>query len=79
LLAVLFTTTFAAMPYVNVRITRDGVTTEQKAQIVAEMTETLQRVLGKRPEHTHVVIDEVEPENWGFAGVLTPEYRKRNE
>jgi 4-oxalocrotonate tautomerase len=65
------------MPYVNVRITRDGVTTEQKAQLVSEITSTLQRVLGKRPEHTHVVIDEVEPENWGFAGMLTPEYRAR--
>lgn len=65
------------MPYVNVRITRDGVTTEQKAQIVAEITGTLQRVLGKKPEHTHVVIDEVDTDNWGFAGVLTTEYRKR--
>ena len=65
------------MPYVNVRITRDGVTREQKAEIVAEITATLQRVLGKRPEHTHVIIDEVEPENWGFAGMLTPEYRSR--
>ena len=64
------------MPYVNVRITRDGVTVEQKAQIVAEITQTLQRVLGKRPEHTHIVIDEIDPENWGFAGVLTTEYRK---
>ena len=65
------------MPYVNVRITKDGVTTEQKAQIVSEITATLQRVLGKRPEHTHVVIDEIEPENWGFSGMLTPEYRNR--
>ena len=65
------------MPYVNVRITRDGATVEQKAAIVAEITATLGRVLGKRPEHTHVVIDEVEPENWGFAGVLTTEYRRR--
>jgi 4-oxalocrotonate tautomerase len=65
------------MPYVNVRITKDGVTAAQKAQLVAEITDTLGRVLGKRPEHTHVIIDEVEPENWGFAGVLTPEYRRR--
>jgi 4-oxalocrotonate tautomerase len=65
------------MPYVNVKITRDGVTAAQKAQLVAEITGTLQRVLGKRPEHTHVVIDEVDPENWGFAGVLTTEYRAR--
>jgi 4-oxalocrotonate tautomerase len=65
------------MPYVNVRITKDGVTPEQKAQIVREITDTLGRVLGKRPEHTHVIIDEVDPENWGFAGMLTTEYRKR--
>lgn len=63
------------VPYVNVRITKDGVTAEQKAAIVAEITQTLQRVLGKRPEHTHIVIDEIEPENWGFAGMLTTEYR----
>ena len=65
------------MPYVNVRITRDGVTPEQKATIVREITETLGRVLGKKPEHTHVIIDEVDPENWGFAGMLTTEYRKK--
>ncbi len=64
------------MPYVNVRVTRDGVTAEQKRQIVEEITDTLVRVLGKRPEHIHVIIDEVEPENWGFAGMLTTEYRK---
>ncbi|MBI1321561.1 4-oxalocrotonate tautomerase [bacterium] len=65
------------MPYVNVKITRDGVTARQKAQIVAEITATLERVLGKRPEYTHIVIDEIDPENWGFAGMLTSEYRKR--
>ena len=65
------------MPYVNVRITKDGVSAEQKAQIVREITDTLGRVLGKRPEHTHVIIDEVEPENWGYAGMLTTEYRKQ--
>ena len=65
------------MPVVNVRITRDGVTAEQKRQVVAEITQTLQRVLGKRPEHTHVIIEEVDPENWGFAGMLTTEFRAR--
>jgi 4-oxalocrotonate tautomerase len=67
------------MPYVNVRITRDGVTVEQKKQLVAEITDTLTRVLGKKPEHTHVVIDEIEPENWGFAGMLTTDYRRQQE
>ncbi len=66
------------MPYVNVRITKDGVTAEQKKQIVEEMTQTLVKVLGKKPEHTHIIIDEVEPENWGFAGMLTTEFRKQS-
>ena len=65
------------MPYVNVQITKDGVTTQQKAQVVKEITDTLVRVLGKSPEHIHIVIDEVELENWGFAGMLTTEYRKK--
>ena len=64
------------MPYVSVRITKDGVTVEQKKRVVEEITRTLVEVLGKRPDHIHVIIDEVEPENWGYAGVLTPEYRK---
>jgi len=38
------------MPFVSLRITRDGVTQEQKAQVIAEFTETLERVLNKRPE-----------------------------
>jgi 4-oxalocrotonate tautomerase len=67
------------MPYVNVRITKDGVTTEQKKQIVEEITQTLVTVLGKKPEHTHIIIDEVEPENWGFAGMLTTDYRKQSQ
>ena len=65
------------MPYVNVRITKDGVTAAQKAQIVAEITNTLVRVLNKKPEHTHIIIDEIDPENWGYAGMLTTEYRKQ--
>ena len=67
------------MPYVNVRVTKDGVTREQKAQIVAEITDTLQRVLKKKPEHTHIIIDEVDTENWGFAGELTSELRKKSD
>jgi 4-oxalocrotonate tautomerase len=67
------------MPYVNVRITKDGATTEQKAQIVAEITQTLHRVLGKRPDQTHIIIDEIELDNWGFSGMLTSEYRKQKK
>jgi 4-oxalocrotonate tautomerase len=67
------------MPYVNVRITKDGVTAAQKKQIVEEITRTLVSVLDKKPEHTHIIIDEVEPENWGFAGMLTTEYRQQDK
>lgn len=67
------------MPYVNVRMTKDGVTAGQKKQIVHEITQTLVSVLGKKPEHTHIVIDEIEPENWGFAGLLTTEFRQQNK
>jgi 4-oxalocrotonate tautomerase len=67
------------VPYVSVRITKDGVTVEQKKQVVEQITRTLVEVLGKRPEHIHVVIDEVEPENWGFAGMLTTDYRQAHE
>ena len=64
------------MPVVHVQITKDGVTAEQKAKVVAEITQTLQRVLGKRPDQTHIIIQEIELENWGFSGMLTSEYRK---
>lgn len=64
------------MPFVSLRITRDGVTLEQKAQVIAEFTETLERVLHKRPDLTHIVIEEVDTDNWGYAGITTTEYRK---
>lgn len=63
------------MPYVNVKITKGDVTVAQKKKIVRDITDTLVTTLGKKPEHIHIVIDEVEPENWGFAGMLTTEYR----
>jgi 4-oxalocrotonate tautomerase len=64
------------MPYVNVQITT-GATREQKAQLVKEVTESLVRVLGKTPEHIHVVIQEIPEEDWGFAGLLTDVWKQR--
>lgn len=66
------------MPYINLQITK-GAKREQKAQIVKEFTETLVTVLGKKPEHIHIVIQEIEEENWGFEGILTDDYRKRKK
>lgn len=65
------------MPYVNVQIT-PGASREQKAQIVRDITDSLVRVLGKKPEHTHIVIQEIAEENWGFAGLLTDDWKRRN-
>jgi len=65
------------MPYVNVKITKGGVTTAQKKKIVQDITHSLVATLGKKPEHIHIVIDEIDPENWGFAGMLTTEFERR--
>ena len=65
------------MPMVNVKITREGATAEQKSRVIAEMTEVLARVLGKNPATTIVIIEEVETENWGIAGASVSERRKR--
>ncbi len=65
------------MPLVNVKITREGATAEQKSQVISEMTEVLARVLGKNPQSTIVIIEEVETENWGIAGEPVSERRKR--
>lgn len=64
------------MPYINVQITK-GATREQKAEIVGDITESLVRVLGKQPEHIHIVIQEIEECDWGFAGMLTDDWKKR--
>ena len=63
------------MPYVNVQITR-GVSREQKSNIVRDITGSLVRELGKKPEHIHIVIQEIEESNWGFAGLLTDDWKK---
>lgn len=62
------------MPYINVQITR-GATREQKRAIVADVTKSLVEHLGKQPEHIHVVIQEIDEENWGFAGQLTDDWK----
>jgi 4-oxalocrotonate tautomerase len=56
------------MPYVNIRITREGATTEQKAELIRGATQLLVDVLGKNPATTVVVIDEVDTDNWGIGG-----------
>jgi len=56
------------MPYVNIRVTRTGVSAAQKSEIIRGVTDVLVKVLGKDPERTFVVIDEVDLDNWGIGG-----------
>lgn len=65
------------MPYVNIRITKEGATAYQKAALIRGVTDLLVSVLGKDPETTVVVIDEVETDNWGIAGESVTERRKK--
>ncbi len=65
------------MPYVNIKITREGATTEQKAELIRGVTELLRDKLGKNPATTVVVIEEVETDNWGVGGESITVRRKR--
>ncbi len=64
------------MPYVNIKITNEGASPEQKAQLIEGVTTLLKEVLGKNPATTVVVIDEVETDNWGIGGATVTERRK---
>jgi len=56
------------MPYVNIKITREGVTPEQKAELIRGATKLLVDVLGKNPQTTVVIIEEIDTDNWGIGG-----------
>lgn len=67
------------MPFVNIKVTREGVTAKQKEQLISGATRLLQEVLGKNPQTTFVVIDEVETDNWGVGGETVTVRRKRGQ
>ncbi len=56
------------MPYIKIELTREGVTREQKKALIKGVTDVINDVLNKDPQLTHVVIEEVDLDNWGFAG-----------
>ena len=68
------------MPYVTIKVTggREATSAEQKAELIAGVTDLLARVLNKNPETTVVVIDEVDMDNWGIGGKSVTERRKQN-
>ena len=68
------------MPYVNIKVTggREAPSAEQKAELIAGVTDLLARVRNKNPETTVVVIDEVDMDNWGIGGKSVTERRKQS-
>lgn len=66
------------MPYVNIRITDEAVTSEQKKQLIQGATQLLVDVLNKNPATTIVVIDEVDTDNWGIGYDTVTELRQPN-
>lgn len=64
------------MPYVNIKITREGTTAAQKAALIKGATQLLVDVLGKNPATTVVVIEEVDTDNWGVGGETITMRRK---
>ena len=67
------------MPFVNIKITNENVTPEKKAELIKGATELLKNVLGKNPETTVVVIEEVDTDNWGIGGETVTERRKKGK
>jgi 4-oxalocrotonate tautomerase len=72
------------MPIVTIQVTREGsgpdhdsVTSQEKAALIAGVSQLLLDVLHKPLEATFVVIEEVDLENWGWGGLQVAEYRKR--
>jgi len=64
------------MPYINIKVTDEGVTKEQKQQLIAGATQLVVDILNKNPETTHVVIDEIPQDNWGVKGKQYSELNK---
>lgn len=67
------------MPYVNIKITKDSASAGQKAQVISGVTNLLRDILGKNPQTTVVVIDEVDTDNWGIGGETVTQRRKQGK
>ena len=65
------------MPYVKIEVTREGVTREQKQTLIAGVTKLITEVLDKDPKLTHVIIQEIELDDWGYAGEQTSVLREK--
>lgn len=66
------------MPYVSIEVTNEGVTKLQKQKIIQGVTQLLVEVLNKDPKTTHIVIKEIDTDNWGYLGEQVTELRKKS-
>ena len=67
------------MPFVNIKITKDGATPEEKARLIKGVTDLLVKVLHKNPATTVVVIEEVATDNWGIGGETVTAIRRKSK
>ena len=65
------------MPFINIKITDEGVTSKQKQELIEGATKLLVDVLGKNPKTTVVVIEEIPTDNWGIAGEQVTKIREK--
>ncbi|NJD55245.1 MAG: 4-oxalocrotonate tautomerase family protein [Nitrospirae bacterium] len=65
------------MPYVNIKITKEGATTEKKAELIRGVTNLLRDIMGKNPQTTVVIIEEVDTDNWGIGGETVTQRRRQ--
>jgi len=65
------------MPYVKIEVTREGVTRNQKRELIKGVTDLLVKILGKNPKLVHVVIQEIDLDDWGFAGDQVSDLREK--
>jgi 4-oxalocrotonate tautomerase len=67
------------MPFVNIKITKEGATAEQKAELIKGVTDLLVKVLNKNPQTTVVLIEEVDLDNWGIGGESVTARRQKGK
>lgn len=67
------------MPYINIKVTNEGLTSEKKKQLISGATDLLETVLGKNPRTTFVIIDEIDTDNWGIGGDSVTDIRNRGK
>lgn len=65
------------MPYIKIEVTREEVTREIKQQLIKGVTDFITRLLNKDPHLTHVVIQEIDLDDWGYAGEQVSVLRKK--